>query len=78
MLHPNDPRWLAVCALAKKKGATEVAIAKWKQRGAIPDGWHAPLLADPRAKNIPLEAKDFLPKHPTGRGAGGNGAGKAA
>lgn len=77
MLTPKDDRWTKVCEIARAHGAKDKAIAKWRDRGFIPSSWHAVLLADERAKEIPLSAMDFAVR-PTHGGEGAKGRDRAA
>ncbi|TIR87336.1 MAG: hypothetical protein E5X05_01170 [Mesorhizobium sp.] len=55
------PKWPEIEATAKKLGAGEEAIRKWRQRGVIPGKWHVPLIVQSRGR---LSVKDFAQKVP--------------
>lgn len=45
--------------LAAKRGVTQAARAKWRERGAVPHRWRIALLTDAAAIGLPLTIDDM-------------------
>ena len=58
-MHISKERWSMIAFLARRRGVSESAILKWRQRG-VPGKWHLILLDDAAKEGFEIDAADFM------------------
>jgi len=56
----SKDRWRDIASAARKAGASDWQVYKWKFRRSIPDGWHLRLLVAAREAGVPLAEEELL------------------